>query len=56
MWGFSRIKLNHALLVVAIPDTEAEVFWFEPEVMKDYWKQWEQRVAKYWKRRNSWSR
>jgi len=27
----------------------AEVFWFEP--VTDYWQQWEQRVAEYWRRR-----
>ncbi|HEY9891389.1 MAG TPA: exonuclease [Candidatus Sericytochromatia bacterium] len=43
------IKLEHALLVVAIPDLPAEVFWFEPEAMKTYSQQWEKRVAKFWK-------
>ena len=42
------IKLNHALLVVAIPDQEAEVFWFEPEAMENYSQQWIERVAKFW--------
>jgi len=50
-----NIKVNHALLVVAIPEREAEIFWFEPEAMKEYWQQWEERVAQYWERRNSWS-
>ena len=44
------VKLDHALLVVAIPEMPAEVFWFEPPAMKDYWQQWEQRVTQYWKR------
>ena len=44
------IKLDHALLVVAIPGMPGEVFWFEPEAMADYWQQWEQRVAAYWRR------
>lgn len=43
------IKLNHALLVVAIPDLPAEVFWFEPEVMETYSQQWAARVARFWK-------
>lgn len=42
------IKLNHALLVVAIPDLPAEVFWFEPEAMANYSQQWQERVAKFW--------
>lgn len=45
------VKLDHALLVVAIPGMPAEVFWFEPVAMTDYWQQWEQRVAEYWRRR-----
>jgi len=48
------IQLNHALLVVAIPTTEAEVFWFEPAAMQHYWEQWEKRVAEYWQGRNYW--
>ncbi len=45
------IDVNHALLVVAIPETEAEVFWFEPDLMNDFWKKWEERVIQYWERR-----
>ena len=46
------IQLNHALLVVAIPEMPAEVFWFEPAAIKDYWEEWEKRVAQYWQWRN----
>lgn len=45
------VKLDHALIVVAIPEMPAEVFWFEPGAMIDYWQQWEQRVDQYWQRR-----
>ena len=48
------IQLNHALLVVAIPEREAEVFWFSPAAMQDYWKQWEKRIAEYWQGRKNW--
>jgi hypothetical protein len=44
-----KIKLEHALIVVAIPDKLAEVFWFEPEAMQVYSKQWEKRVADFWR-------
>lgn len=44
------VKLDYALLVVAIPEMPAEVFWFEPAVMNHYWQQWEHRVAQYWQR------
>ena len=49
------IQLNHALLVVAIPEREAEVFWFSSAAMQDYWKQWEKRIAEYWQGRNNWA-
>jgi genome maintenance exonuclease 1 len=35
---------------VAIPERQAEVFWFEPESMQTFWQQWEKRVAAFWKR------
>lgn len=47
------VKLDRALLVVAVPDLPAEVFLFEPAAMQDYWQQWEKRVAEYWKRRKA---
>lgn len=47
------IKLEHGLIVVAIPNMPAEVFWFEPEAMQTYWQQWEERVAAFWKLQRS---
>lgn len=44
------IKLDHALLVVAIPGMPAEVFWFEPEKILTYWQQWQQRVVAFGQR------
>lgn len=44
-----NVKLEHSLIVVAVPDMPAEVFWFEPEAMQTYWQQWEERVAAFWK-------
>lgn len=44
------IRLDSALLVVAIPGIPAEMFWFEPEQMTNYWQEWEQRVVAYWRR------
>ncbi len=49
-YGDYGIKIDSALLVVAIPEREAEIFWFEPEVMQEYWEKWEKRVAEYWQR------
>jgi hypothetical protein len=42
------VKLNHALLVVAIPDQPAEVFWFDLEAIVNYWQQWQARVKQYY--------
>ncbi|MBW4520009.1 MAG: exonuclease [Scytolyngbya sp. HA4215-MV1] len=44
------LNLHHALLVIAVPDMPAEVFWFEPETLATYWQQWEQRVHTFWRR------
>lgn len=46
------LSLNYAMLVVAIPETPAEVFWFEPEALTVYWQVWEQRLAAYWRWRS----
>ncbi|MBD1881613.1 PD-(D/E)XK nuclease family protein [Coleofasciculus sp. FACHB-T130] len=47
------IHLRHALLVVAVPEMPAEVFWFEPDNMMIYWQQWERRVGEFWQRRGT---
>ncbi|KAM3098761.1 PD-(D/E)XK nuclease family protein [Phormidesmis sp. 146-35] len=44
------LNLCHALLVVAIPDRPAEIFWFEPDTMAAYWETWENRVHQFWRR------
>lgn len=44
------LNLSHALLVVAIPEMPAEIFWFEPSAIEEYWQQWEARVRQYWRR------
>lgn len=48
------IEVKCALLVVAIPHSPAEVFWFETEAMQEYWLIWEKRVNEYWERRKYW--
>lgn len=42
------IELNRALIVVAIPNLPAEIFWFEPTDIERYWQQWQTRVKAYW--------
>lgn len=44
-----KINLEYALIVVAIPDRVAEVFWFEPEMMQVYSQQWKERVVDFWR-------
>ncbi|BAY07143.1 PD-(D/E)XK nuclease family protein [Calothrix sp. NIES-2098] len=53
-YGDFGIQINHALLVVAIPEMSAEVFWLETDTIKYYWEQWETRVAEYWRRKKYW--
>ncbi|MBF2066056.1 MAG: exonuclease [Calothrix sp. C42_A2020_038] len=45
------IEVKRALLIVAIPNHPAEIFWFEASVMEKYWLMWEQRVREYWKKK-----
>lgn len=42
------MQLDHAMLAIAIPDTTAQVFWFEPLDIQKYWQQWVERVKAYW--------
>ncbi len=45
------VQLNHALIVVAISEMPAQVFWFDLAAITYYWQEWENRVAAYWYRR-----
>lgn len=42
-----QLDLHHALLVVALPDQPAEIFWIGPEMIESYWDEWEQRLAAF---------
>ncbi|OLP16062.1 exonuclease [Leptolyngbya sp. 'hensonii'] len=44
------LQVNHGLLVIALPDQAAEIFWFEPDTIRKYWQQWHQRVLTYQRR------
>lgn len=41
------VDINNALLVVAIPNLPAEIFWFEKADINYYWQQWMERVNMY---------
>lgn len=41
------VDINNALLVVAIPNLPAEIFWFEKADIDYYWQQWKERVKIY---------
>lgn len=45
-----HLNLRHALLAIAVPDMPAEVFWFDLDAIEPYWQQWEDRVARFWRR------
>lgn len=44
------VNLAHGLIAIAIPGQAAELFWFDSELLADYWQQWEARVAEFWRR------
>jgi genome maintenance exonuclease 1 len=48
------VQLRHALLVVAIPNQPAEIFWFEPEALVEQWQRWQQRLEEFerWQQRS----
>lgn len=46
------VAIDCALLVVAIPNMPAEIFWFEPTEVNFYWQQWKERVNDYYKTRS----
>ncbi|WP_205370152.1 PD-(D/E)XK nuclease family protein [Thermoleptolyngbya sp. PKUAC-SCTB121] len=48
-----KIHIREAMLVVAIPHQPAEVFWFEPGAIAQYWGQWQRRVGEYYRRMGS---
>ena len=41
------IELEAAAIVVAVPESPAELFWLEADTLKQYWQQWERRVAEF---------
>jgi ATP-dependent exoDNAse (exonuclease V) beta subunit len=41
------LHIRHAALIVAVPNHPAEVFWFDPETLVQYWQAWQARVAEY---------
>ncbi|RUT07829.1 hypothetical protein DSM106972_020890 [Dulcicalothrix desertica PCC 7102] len=41
-------KINHALIVVALPGKEAEVFEFDRAKLIKYWKKWNQRLQSFY--------
>jgi len=45
------IHLRSAMLAVALPDQPAEVFWFSPDILREYWQQWQARLEQFKRRR-----
>ena len=44
------LQLRSAMLVVALPDQPAEIFWFTPQAMGDYWQRWQTRLDEFRRR------
>jgi len=42
------LTIRSALIVVAVPDQTAEVFWFSPDDLKHYWHQWQTRLEQFY--------
>lgn len=42
-------KIKRALIIVALPDNDAEIFQFEREELIRYWHEWRQRVELFYK-------
>lgn len=47
-----EIKITQALVVVALPDQEAQVFCLTLEPLMDYWQEFQQRLALFYHRWN----
>ena len=43
-------RVKHGVIVVALPNTEAQVFQF---ALKDYWKPWLKRLVAYWQQQGT---
>ncbi|MBW4656194.1 MAG: PD-(D/E)XK nuclease family protein [Kaiparowitsia implicata GSE-PSE-MK54-09C] len=43
-------SICQAMLVVAVPQHPAEVFWFDPDHLHHYWEAWQQRLAQFYGR------
>jgi hypothetical protein len=41
------VRVRRALVVVALPEGEAQVFALEPEEVLEYWRQFQVRYAEY---------
>ncbi|NEQ96638.1 MAG: PD-(D/E)XK nuclease family protein [Cyanothece sp. SIO2G6] len=42
------VHLTTALIVIAIPDQPAEVFWFDADDLRVYWHQWQERLQQFY--------
>lgn len=42
------IHLTKAMIVVALPDEAAEIFWFDTDDLRDYWHHWQDRLREFY--------
>ena len=47
-YGDQGLRLTAAMIVVAIPDEDAEVFWFDAHDLKSHWQQWQARLREFY--------
>lgn len=43
-----NVSINHALIILATPDG-VDVTLLDPKEIKEYWEEWRDRVAKFWR-------
>jgi hypothetical protein len=46
-YGKHGVQVQCAMVVLALPDAEAEVFWLDSEQIKHYWHLWQQRLTAF---------
>lgn len=44
-------RINHAAIVIALPDNRAEFLWIKPPKLYGYWCTFQERLNQYWERK-----
>ncbi|MGK7888967.1 MAG: PD-(D/E)XK nuclease family protein, partial [Leptolyngbyaceae cyanobacterium] len=44
-----EIHVTTALIAIAIPNEPAELFWLDPDDLREYWHQWQERLQDFYR-------